>query len=125
MGSRLCVPLWEHKYLFTGRSLPKCVLSMFKFVSPEFSILRFHLCKALLFIHEALGFFFRLFVLLRLFIFDLTNSTHRDKNKDLIRCWSVLSDKNSNRYEVRKLVSETSPPREQRGGAGIGGKSSD
>jgi hypothetical protein len=62
-----------------SHALPESILGLFKFVGHEFSILRLHFCKSFLSIQEALDFFFGLFVLFNLLIFDLTKDTYQEE----------------------------------------------
>lgn len=73
--------MWTQLLLTSCYFLPESILSMFKFMGHEFSILRLNFCKSLLSIHEALNFFFGFFVLFNLFIFDLTNSTYQEETE--------------------------------------------
>lgn len=67
------------RILLGSHALPESILSLFKFVGHEFSILRLHFCKSFLSIQEVLDFFFGLFVLFNLLIFDLTKDTYQEE----------------------------------------------
>ena len=69
---------FSHMSTVTVNFLPESILSVFKFVGHEFSILRLHFCKSLLCIQEALN-VFAFFVLFSLLIFELTNGTYQEE----------------------------------------------
>lgn len=71
--------MWAQSLLISHDFLPESILSVFKFVGHEFSILRLDFCESLLSIQEALNFFSGLFVLFHPLIFDLTNGTHQEE----------------------------------------------
>lgn len=71
--------IWTQSLFTSHYFLPESILGVFKFVGHEFPILWLHFCKSLLSIQEALNFFFALFVLFKLLIFDLINNTHQEE----------------------------------------------